>query len=435
MSSSPVQSEAVASPTDHSQFLVEQWECWEAMTRNYGSPCYVYDAETIEKRATELLSVLSPAPQRRLFYSFKANPLPSVAQELKSLGCEAELTSVGEIGAARAAGCDLGRALYGGPGKGVSEYRHAIQSGLIHFSVESPLSLRNLSTAAETEGRTVEALLRMNPDSPPKAKLAMSGVASQFGFEEDELLTRGQTIREAAGKFVTLTGLHLYWGTQIDDTETLLNCFEKTASLAVQVAESVGFPLRVINFGGGFAWPYAHSGSGSGLQALRAGLELLSGASDLQNVEWWFESGRYLVASSGTLLTRVMELKESKGRLFLLLDTGIHHLGGMSGLGRIPRFSVDLLTAPRNSNDVAKIVVDVVGQLCTPLDCIAKRIEIPRVGPGDLLAIPNVGAYGATASVGAFLSRPAPAEIVYRGEQVLAVHRLRTGHEEWTNLS
>lgn len=405
--------------------------CREALAAACGTPCYVYDADRLAARAAELRALFPEAASPRLLYSFKANPLPSVAGELRRHGCEADLTSTGEIAAAAAAGFDLSRALYGGPGKGEAEYREAIRAGVVQFSVESAADLERLSAAARASGVPARALLRVNPHSPPQAKLAMSGVASQFGFEEDDLRRNGRALLRLAGGAVSVVGLHLYWGTQIADPAALLASFAKTVEIAEEFVEAIGLPLEVLNLGGGFAWPYAHAGSAPDLAPLREGLaDLHARSGAARRAQWWFESGRYLAGSSGTLLTRAMELKRSKDeRLFLILDTGIHHLGGMAGLGRIPRFSIDLLVPPTRRNNEA-IRVDVVGQLCTPLDCLAKKIEIPEVEAGDLLAIPNVGAYGATASVGAFLSRPAPVEILHRGGEILAVHRLRTGHEE-----
>ncbi len=402
-------------------------ETHEDLARRFGTPAYLYDAEALAARVGELQAVL---PQDRLLYSFKANPLPSLAAELRRVGCEADLTSLGEIAAAREAGFDLSRALYGGPGKGEEEYIQAIQAGVGCFSVESSLDLERLSTAADRSATTVQALLRINPQTPPRARLAMAGVASQFGFEEEQLRREGSAIRQRAGARVELVGFHLYWGTQISDAGALLDSFETTLAIVNELAHIGGFALEILNLGGGFPWPYAHAGVGPDLSPLREGLRSLRGCGgSAAEAAWWFESGRHLTASSGTLLARVMEVKRSKDdRLFLILDTGIHHLGGMAGLGRIPRFSIDLLVpASRRSNP--PMSVDVVGPLCTPLDCLAKRIDLPAVEPGDLIAIPNVGAYGATASVGNFLSRPSAVEILHRRGKVLAIHRLRSGHE------
>jgi diaminopimelate decarboxylase len=349
---------------------------------------------------------------------------------MRKSGCEADLTSPGEITAALEAGFDLSGALYGGPGKGVDELAGAITAGVRHFSIESNRDLAHLAEAATALATPVKGLLRLNPLSAPKAKLAMSGVASQFGFEEDVLRATGRETLALAGDFVSIVGIHLYWGTQIGDPEALLACFTKTVEIAEEMSESLGFPLEILNLGGGFPWPYAHAGHGPDLSPLREGLAALHAASgSARSAEWWFESGRYLVGSSGTLLTRVMEIKRSKDEKdFLILDTGIHHLGGMAGLGRIPRFSIDLEVPPARLGNPA-MIVDVVGQLCTPLDCIGKKLSLPRVEPSDLLAIPNTGAYGMTASVTGFLSRPSPAEVLHRAGKVVSVHRLRSGHE------
>lgn len=406
------------------------WALWEDLASRVGTPAYVHDADALRERVAALFDVFPKAGESRLLYSFKANPLPSLAGELRAAGCEADLTSLGEIEAAIAAGFDLSKALYGGPGKSEAEYDAAILAGLAQFSVESAEDLARLSTVAAERGVRVRALIRLNPHSPPHAKLAMAGVASQFGFEEDALRRGDHDLRSLAGDAVVLSGFHLYWGTQIADAESILASFAKTIEIVEDLAPALGVSLDILNFGGGFPWPYAHRGEGPDLAPLREGLAELAGrGGPASGARWWFESGRYLTASSGTLLARVMEIKRSKDeRDFLILDTGIHHLGGMAGLGRIPRFSVDLIVPPaRRGNET--LTVDLVGPLCTPLDCIGKRIELPRVEPGDLVAIPNVGAYGPTASVAGFLSRPAPFEILHRDGKVLAIHRLRSGHE------
>jgi diaminopimelate decarboxylase len=306
----------------------------------------------------------------------------------------------------------------------------ALVRGVRRFSVESWHDLEMLSRAARSTGTKARALLRVNPAEAPRAKLAMTGVASQFGFEEEDLRDGGaERLVEAAGP-VAVEGVHIYWGTQIGGPEALLECFRAAVLAAERISADLGFPLRVLNLGGGFPWPYASRGRGPDLEPLRAGLAALrAGAGAAREAEWWFESGRFLAASSGTLVARVMDVKRSKDKRFLLLDTGIHHLGGMTGLGRIPRFSIDFDTEPCGFGEAAGAEFEVVGPLCTPLDCLAKRTVLPELRPGDLVSVPNVGAYGVTGSLVAFLSRPAPAEILHRGRRILAAHRLRGGHE------
>ncbi|MEM7698761.1 MAG: type III PLP-dependent enzyme [Verrucomicrobiota bacterium] len=404
---------------------------WEKLAAEYGTPFYAYDAVEAQSQVRHLQSLFPSEANPRLMYSFKANPLPSLAREIREAGCEADLTSPGEIEAARLAGFDFTKALYGGPGKSELELIEALEAGVRQFSIESEPDLRRLASAADRLEQEVRVLLRINPMTAPQAKLAMSGVPSQFGFEEDVLRSEGASLLKGVSSRVRVVGIHIYWGTQIGDAEALLSCFESAVTIAEELSEIVGFPLEVLNLGGGFPWPYSHSGRGDDLLALKEGLKsLFLSSKAAQQAEWWFESGRFAVGSSGTLVTRVMDLKLSKDdRQFLILDTGIHHLGGMAGLGRIPRFSIDLeVPNERLGND--EIQVDVVGQLCTPLDCIGRRIKIPRIEIGDLLRIPNVGAYGLTGSVIGFLSRRAPAEVVYKNHEVVSVSHIRQGHVE-----
>jgi len=400
------------------------------LAERYGTPFYVYDADVIDRQVSTLRAVLPETVSSKILYSFKSNPNPVVAGRMNEGGCRADLTSVGEIEAARLAGFDLREALYGGPGKSVDELAVALSVGIRQFSIESPSDLAALREAAEAQGVTVKGLIRINPHQIPRAKLAMSGVASQFGFEEDVLRESGKEILSHAGEKVEIVGVHIYWGTQIGDAEALASCFELTVQIAEELSELLDFPLEILNLGGGFPWPYSSAGEGPDLAPLRDKLaELVASSGKAREAEWWFESGRFLSAASGTLVSRVMDLKVSKEeKEFLILDTGIHHLGGMAGLGRIPKFSIDL-EIPASRQDNEEMTVDVVGQLCTPLDCIGRRIKMPRVEAGDLVAIPNTGAYGPTASVLGFLSRPAPTEILHRGGTVLAASRLRGGHD------
>ncbi len=394
----------------------------------FGTPLYTYDLGAARSRAEELISLLPDPDSSRILYSFKANPLPSLAREFHRAGCEADLTSVGELAASQAAGFDSSRALYGGPGKSSHELREAIDSGVRQFSIESWADLSTLAESARSRGIRVTGLLRINPTDPPKARVAMAGVASQFGFEQADLQNG-----EAKGKIaassdvIDFAGFHIYWGTQVSDVEALAESFASAVNTAEQLSADLNIPLRILNLGGGFPWPYAHRGAGPNLAPLRTRIRNIHAAARAaRDAQWWFESGRYLASSSGSLVCRVMDIKDSKDRRFVILDSGINHLGGMAGLGRIPRFSIDIEPEVVRASEEK---VDVVGQLCTPLDCLGRNLQTPSLQPGDLVEIPNVGAYGLTASVVGFLSRPVPLEITHRHGKVDSVHRLRSGHE------
>jgi diaminopimelate decarboxylase len=228
-----------------------------------------------------------------------------------------------------------------------------------------------------------------------------------------------------------LAGIHIYSGGQIQGADKLAATFEHAINLAEQIAQA-GVQLRVLDLGGGFPWPFGTSDAATDISSLRDKLQGVNAQRQLTaDAELWFESGRYLVASSGTLLATVLDVKLFNGKTYIILDTGMIHLGGMAGLGRIYRAVASI--QPLSDRDGAPLEsVDVVGPTDYALDYVTRDASVPPLEAGDAVAIPNVGAYGLTASLVAFTGSQPPAEVCYRGRSVVAAHRLRTGHERVT---
>ncbi len=394
------------------------------LVQRFGSPLYAYDLEAVAERARCLRAELPEGS--RLYYSFKANPLPALARELRANGCHAEITSEGELAAAVEAGFQPEEMMFGGPGKSSAEIAAALAASIRWFSCESLVDLQRVSTAAESSAAKVNILLRVNPPGPPDARMAMTGIESQFGFDEEQLIEHAETIK-AGWPCLHIRGVHVYFGTQVATREALVENTRRALESAERLEAAFGMRFEIVNAGGGFPWPYATDGSPPDLEGLKQGIEEARASLPLgSRVTLWFESGRHLVAGSGTLLTTVMEVKRSRSKHFVILDTGIHHLGGMTGLGRIPRFAVTF----KNLNDEhgPLLQADVVGPLCSPLDSLARTAQLHNPGTGNLLAIPNVGAYGLTASLIGFLSHPAPVEVAFRKAEIVETWQWQTGH-------
>lgn len=385
------------------------------------APAYLYDVAEVRRNHRLLRAAL---PDRTgLYYSLKANPHPALLTTLRACGARPEICSTGELDAALAAGWSGADALYTGPGKSDAEIADALRRGVRLFSVDSPYAIDQLDRIAAARETTARCLLRVNDDQPvPGQGLAMTGVASQFGADTDWVLAEPE--RFANRSRAEVVGLHLYMGTNLTEADALYGQFRHSLATARRLSGALarhGVRLRVLDLGGGFGAPFARAGEAVDLTALRPRLE---GLFDEELPGWRtrapevvFESGRYLVGTAGTLLTPVLDVKRSQGKDIVVLASGINHLGGMSGLRRLPPLAPHLVRTTAGDDIAPELDAMVVGPLCTPLDTWARGTKLPALQAGDLVAVPNVGAYGLYASLIGFLAHPLPAEAVVDGDR------------------
>ncbi|MFG1776403.1 type III PLP-dependent enzyme [Micromonospora sp. NPDC049048] len=388
------------------------------------TPAYLYDTDELARSYAALRAAL-PGPAE-LFYSLKANPHPTVVADLTAAGCRAEVCSPGELRVALAAGCDPAEILYTGPGKRDVDLAEAVRAGVGLFSVDSPYGLDQLDRVAREHDVEVRALVRINDDSPaPGQGLTMTGVASQFGADVRWVLDRPDLF--GPRRNVSPVGFHLYMGSNVDGEDALVAQFTQSVDTVRRLAAATGTQPELIDLGGGFGAPFARAGGRPDLPKLADRLTALLADA----FPGWpergpgvaFESGRYLVGTCGTLVTRVLDVKRSQGATVVVLESGIHHLGGMSGLRRLPPIVPDLLTVDAAAGAPVPGTI-VTGPLCTPLDTWARAAALPPLVPGQLVAVPNVGAYGLYASLVAFLAHPMPVEVTVAGGRITGVTRL-----------
>jgi len=396
------------------------------LLERYGSPLYVYDLDEAESQAKALFELLPKSSQ--VLYSVKANPIPELCVALRKAGCRVEIASEAELKIAHEAGFAPDQILCSGPGKNASLVREMLLAGVTHFSCDSWHDLERLSGVALATQKTAKALLRLQLSGAPAESVGVGAMQGHFGVDPAELINGGVT-RLAALRGAELAGIHVYSGGQIQSVERLASSFEYAIQLGEQIA-GAGIPLRVLDLGGGFPWPFGTSDAPVDISGLREKLLGVVAKRRLTaDAELWFESGRYLGASCGTLLSTVLDVKVLDGsKTYIILDTGIIHLGGMAGLGRIYRAVASIEPLAEHHSQTMQSA-DVMGPTDYALDYVTRDASVPPLQPGDTVAIPNVGAYGLTASLVAFAGLQPPAEICCRGTSVISVRRLQIGYE------
>ncbi len=391
------------------------------LAREYGTPLFIYDAGVVQRK-WELLRKTFP-PRFAISYSVKANPNPAFLLLLLSKGCGLEIASAGEFHHALSAGCPPEKVLFAGPGKTEAELKLALSHNIGEIHAESLLEIERIISISRRLSCRARVAVRVNPGGEAQGgAMRMGGKAAPFGVDEellDEVLD--SVLSEPALDF---RGIHLFTGTQILDPAVLLTQYRKGLEIARRAAARTGRPLATLDFGGGLGIPYFANERELDMAALSEGLAALmsevEGDPSLEGTQFLVEPGRYLVGEAGIYVTQVIDIKASRGKKFLIVDGGMnHHLAASGNLGQTIKrnYPVALLN---KLNSISEETVDVAGPLCTPLDVLARGIEVPRVEVGDLIGVFQSGAYARAASPLGFLSHPTPPEVWVEGSH----HRL-----------
>jgi len=240
---------------------------------------------------------------------------------------------------------------------------------------------------------------------------AAAGGAQQFGVDAERV---PQMLGELHKLDLDFIGFHIFAGSQNLNADILLSTQEKIVDLGISLARHAPAPVTHLNIGGGFGIPYFPKDIP--LDLARVGDQLAAQMprleAELPEARVIVELGRYIVGECGIYVSRIVDRKESRGQVFLITDGGLNHQLAASGnFGQVIRRNYPLAIGNRMDGQSSD-VVNVVGCLCTPLDLLADKVELPRAEIGDLVVVFQSGAYGLTASPTAFLSHPAPSEVL-----------------------
>ncbi len=382
-----------------------------AVANNYGTPSFVYSASHLRATYGDLTAHLDS--QIEVFYSLKANPCLGIAQALVDQGAGCEVSSAGELYAAQRVGGSQKGILFVGPGKNDSELEAVARDETVTLVCESLSELSRFDDVLAKRGVSGQrkVLLRVNPSFKNKgSKLSMGGKPRQFGVDEARLHEAGKEIK--ALNNVRVVGFHAYMGTRILDHETIRENTSKLLTLYENLAKSLQFELEIVDIGGGFGVPYYEDEVGLAPKDVAITVNDASRAFRDRNpaTQIIVELGRYLTAGAGVLLVSVVDIKESRGKVFAVADGGTNVHMAANGLGSFAMKTFPIVAYSEPGGAINEYTV--TGPLCTPNDVLAKNIRLGRLSVGDQAAVLMSGAYGASASPTGFLSHGQPAEVM-----------------------
>lgn len=398
------------------------------LAETHGTPLYVYDRASIVSQARALKAAFSPRfPKLKIFYALKANTNGAIVSILRSEGLGAEVVSGGEFLTARRLGIPPPDIVFTSSSKSPAEIDMAVNAGTV-LNVDSLDELGQVQAAGAKAGKKPRVSFRMNPGVDPhtihQINTGISG--SKFGLHIDGGIAFSAYEKAKAMAGVEIVGIHCHIGSQITGTEGYERTAQKMLAFVRELKERLGLRLQWIDLGGGLGVPYHDGEKVMSPEDLARVLDPIwkEGIAALgYEPELWLEPGRFFVAPSGFLLTRVNSVKTTPVKTFVNVDAGFNTLVRPAMYQAYHR-----VRAVGRSGDA--MTVDVAGDVCETGDILAEGRTLPRVESGDLVVILDAGAYGFSMA-SEYNARPLPAEVLVDGDTGTVIRRRGTWEDLW----
>ena len=370
------------------------------IARKAGTPCYVYSTRSILE-AWQAYDAAFGDLRHNVCYAVKANSSLAVLALLAKAGSGFDIVSGGELYRVLKAGGDPGKVVFSGVGKTADEVEYALQSGIHSFNCESEGELALIDAMAARLGKTAQFSLRVNPDVDARTHpyIATGLRDHKFGID----LERGEAVyaRSRTYRNLVAEGVSCHIGSQLLDTAPILEAADKVLSLALRLRES-GLPIQHVDLGGGLGVAYQVADQAPNIGDFIRAMHDRIASSGLAVM---IEPGRSIVGPAGTLLTRVLNRKESPKKEFMVVDAA------MNDLIRPSLYQAHHEILPVHQSSLPPVTVDVVGPICETGDFLARNRQLANALPGDYLAVMTAGAYGFVQSSN-YNSRPRAAEVL-----------------------
>lgn len=393
---------------DHFQIRDDVYFCEDLalpeLAKAVGTPAYIYSKATLVRHARRLREAFASYPTLPCF-AVKANSNLSVLNLLFREGYGADLVSLGELERALAAGVKPDTIVFSGVGKRVDEIERALQVGIMSFNVESPYELDAISAAAKIAGKVANVCLRINPniDAKTNEKIATGLYSTKFGLPEADLPALVARIK--ADKHLSLIGLACHIGSQITEIGPLRDAAHRMAEISRNV-QALDVDLKLLNMGGGLGIRYLDETPPS----LEEYARTLIDAARPTGLKLVIEPGRVLVGNIGVLLTKVIGVKRTPERHFIVLDAAMNDLLRPSLYEAY--HEIEPVKTP--STKATRVICDFVGPICETGDYLGKNRSAALPQEGDLFMIRGAGAYGSSMA-SQYNSRPRAPEVMVDG--------------------
>lgn len=359
-------------------------DLFNSIAKDYGTPSYIFDVYNLKNRMTQLKQIAGNSIS--LCYSIKANPflIPAMLKLVDKL----EVCSPGELDICKYYNVPAEKIIYSGVNKTKEDIHDAFVYKVGIYTCESLLHVQELEQEGALSNTILPVILRLN-------------AGSQFGMSKEDLYS--VISHRKNYPHLNILGLHYFAGTQRKKIAEQIKDISIIKNTIIELEDLYNFKTQKIEYGPGLPFPYFtdedFSDTISPFKSLIPELQNLAAKTELT-----IEMGRFFVSECGTYLTSVMDTKKNGETNYVILDGGINHLSYLGQIMGMKCPVIDIIS----DNTASVIEQTLCGSLCTTADVLVRKIKMPLLSNGNILAFRNCGAYSITEGMYLFLSRKMP---------------------------
>jgi len=379
------------------------------ISKKFGTPTYCYSYEQLKKNIRDFKKSFSSfAPL--ICFAIKSNTNVNLIREIRKFGLGADVVSIGELMMALKAGIDPKKIVFSGVGKTSNEISYAIDKKILLINAESKSEINEIKRIARSKKKIVNIGIRLNPNTDAKTLKQISTGKKENKFGVDEKTFFDLVNYSKLSKNISLKCLSVHIGSQILDYKP----YEKMLKIVDKIIKKSNHKFKFIDLGGGMGISYEKNNKKLNYQKYNIAIKKFLKNHKSKII---FEPGRSIVGNIGSLISKVIYIKENDKKDFIILDAA------MNDLMRPALYGANHRTLPViKTNQTSKKVYEFVGPICESTDKFTTLKKFQKLKEKDLVVMCDVGAYGMSLSSN-YNVRPKPSEILIKGSKMNVIKK------------
>ena len=381
----------------------------EKISKKFGTPAYCYSYKKLKENIINFKNFFKSF-KPMICFSVKSNSNVNLLREINKFGLGADVVSIGELMKAQKAGINVNKIVFSGVGKTTKEINYAINKNIFLINAESKSEIIEIEKIAKTKKKIVNIGLRLNPNTNPQTlnQISTGKKENKFGVGEKTFLSLVDYIRKS--NFINLKCLSVHIGSQILSHQP----YEKMLRVLDRVIKKSRYRFEYIDLGGGMGISYENNLKKLNYKKYNIAIKKFLKVNRSKII---FEPGRSIIGNTGFLISKVIFIKETKSKNFIILDTG------MNDLMRPALYNAKHKIIPSiKKNIFSKSKYEFVGPICETTDKFSTLTKFQKLKEKDIIIICDVGAYGISLSSN-YNVRPKPVELLIKGSKIIIIKK------------